>query len=84
MAVAAYPSSYVECSFRLVETQSVQDPLDGVAKRTFDAGVAAVTVTAARARNIRPFDTVASTMLGRIESLVGHPHDLGQVGFSAA
>lgn len=38
--------------FRLVETQSVQDMLDGVAKGDFDAGVAAVTVTAARARNV--------------------------------
>lgn len=38
--------------FRLVETQSVPDLLDGVANGTFDAGVAAVTVTAARARNV--------------------------------
>jgi ABC-type amino acid transport substrate-binding protein len=38
--------------FRLVESQSVQDLLDGVANGSFDAGVAAVTVTAARARSV--------------------------------
>lgn len=38
--------------FRLVETQSVQDLVDGVASGTFNAGVAAVTVTAARERRV--------------------------------
>jgi polar amino acid transport system substrate-binding protein len=38
--------------FRLVEAQSVQDLLDGVAKGTFNVGVAAITVTAARERRV--------------------------------
>jgi polar amino acid transport system substrate-binding protein len=38
--------------FRLVETESVQEMLDDVAKGSLDAGVAAVTVTAGRARNV--------------------------------
>jgi polar amino acid transport system substrate-binding protein len=38
--------------FRLVETQSVQDLLDGVANGNFNIGVAAVTVTAARERHV--------------------------------
>ena len=38
--------------FRLVETQSVQDLVDGVANGTFNVGVAAVTVTAARERRV--------------------------------
>jgi polar amino acid transport system substrate-binding protein len=50
--------------FRLVETQSVQDMLDGVAKGEFDAGVAAVTVTAARARNVDFTQPFFNTGLG--------------------
>ncbi|WP_245283867.1 transporter substrate-binding domain-containing protein [Bradyrhizobium sp. Cp5.3] len=50
--------------FRLVETQSVPDLLDGVANGTFDAGVAAVTVTAARARSIDFTQPFYSTGLG--------------------
>ena len=38
--------------FRLVETPSVQDLIDGVAKGSFSVGVAAVTVTAARERHV--------------------------------
>jgi len=38
--------------FRLVETQSLQDLLDGVANGAFNVGVAAVTVTAARERRV--------------------------------
>jgi len=38
--------------FRLVEAQSVQDLVDGVASGTFNVGVAAVTVTAARERRV--------------------------------
>ena len=38
--------------FRLVEAKSVPDLLDGVANGTFDVGVAAVTVTAARERRV--------------------------------
>lgn len=38
--------------FRLVETQTVPELLDGVANGGFDAGVAAVTVTAERARRV--------------------------------
>ena len=38
--------------FRLVETQNVQDLVDGVASGTFNASVAAVTVTAARERRV--------------------------------
>ena len=38
--------------FRLVEAGSVQDLLDGVANGTFNVGVAAVTVTAARERRV--------------------------------
>jgi polar amino acid transport system substrate-binding protein len=50
--------------FRLVETDSVQDLLDGVAKGTFDAGVAAVTVTAARARSVDFTQPFYNTGLG--------------------
>ncbi|WP_225705213.1 transporter substrate-binding domain-containing protein [Bradyrhizobium cenepequi] len=50
--------------FRLVETPSVQDLLDGVAKGDFDAGVAAVTVTAARARNVDFTQPFYNTGLG--------------------
>jgi polar amino acid transport system substrate-binding protein len=50
--------------FRLVETQSVQDLLDGVAKGSFDGGVAAVTVTAARARNVDFTQPFYNTGLG--------------------
>lgn len=50
--------------FRLVETQSVPDLLDGVANGTFDAGVAAVTVTAARARNVDFTQPFYNTGLG--------------------
>jgi ABC-type amino acid transport substrate-binding protein len=38
--------------FRLVETSSVQDLVDGVANGAFHVGVAAVTVTAARERRV--------------------------------
>ena len=38
--------------FRLVEAHSVQDLVDGVANGTFNVGVAAVTVTAARERRV--------------------------------
>jgi ABC-type amino acid transport substrate-binding protein len=50
--------------FRLVETQSVQDLLDGVASGNFDAGVAAVTVTAARARSVDFTQPFYNTGLG--------------------
>jgi polar amino acid transport system substrate-binding protein len=50
--------------FRLVETTSVQDLLDGVAKGAFDAGVAAVTVTAARARSVDFTQPFYNTGLG--------------------
>ncbi|MGV7217509.1 transporter substrate-binding domain-containing protein [Bradyrhizobium sp. UFLA05-112] len=50
--------------FRVVETQSVQDLLDGVAKGNFDVGVAAITVTAARARSVDFTQPFYNTGLG--------------------
>ncbi|MEH2589110.1 transporter substrate-binding domain-containing protein [Bradyrhizobium sp. AZCC 1721] len=50
--------------FRLVETQNVQDLLDEIAKGTLDAGVAAVTVTAARARSVDFTQPFYNTGLG--------------------
>ncbi len=50
--------------FRLVETQSVADLLDGVANGKFDAGVAAVTVTAARANSVDFTQPFYNTGLG--------------------
>ncbi|WP_456729601.1 transporter substrate-binding domain-containing protein [Bradyrhizobium sp. USDA 3364] len=50
--------------YRLVETPSVPELLDGVANGTFDAGVAAVTVTAARARNVDFTQPFYNTGLG--------------------
>ena len=50
--------------FRLVETESVPDLLDGVANGAFDAGVAAVTVTAARARSVDFTQPFYNTGLG--------------------
>ena len=50
--------------YRLVETQSVPELLDGVANGTFDAGVAAVTVTAARARSVDFTQPFYNTGLG--------------------
>ena len=50
--------------FRLVEAQSVPDLLDGVANGTFDVGVAAVTVTAARARSVDFTQPFYNTGLG--------------------
>jgi polar amino acid transport system substrate-binding protein len=50
--------------FRLVETQNVQDLLDDVAKGTLDAGVAAVTVTAGRARSVDFTQPFYNTGLG--------------------
>lgn len=50
--------------FRLVETETVPDLLDGVANGTFDAGVAAVTVTAARARSVDFTQPFYNTGLG--------------------
>ncbi|WGR96448.1 transporter substrate-binding domain-containing protein [Bradyrhizobium sp. ISRA443] len=50
--------------FRLVETQNVPDLLDGVANGRFDAGVAAVTVTAERARKVGFTQPFYNTGLG--------------------
>ncbi|MGY3578205.1 MULTISPECIES: transporter substrate-binding domain-containing protein [Bradyrhizobium] len=50
--------------FRLVETQSVPDLLDGVANGRFDVGVAAVTVTAERARKVDFTQPFYNTGLG--------------------
>lgn len=50
--------------FRLVEAQNVQDLLDGVANGKFDVGVAAVTVTAARARSVDFTQPFYNTGLG--------------------
>lgn len=50
--------------FRLVEAQSVPDLLNGVANGTFDAGVAAVTVTAERAHNVEFTQPFYNTGLG--------------------
>lgn len=50
--------------FHLVETQNVSDLVDGVANGKFDAGVAAVTVTAARARRVDFTQPFYNTGLG--------------------
>jgi polar amino acid transport system substrate-binding protein len=50
--------------YRLVETQSVPELLDGVANGTFDAGVAAITVTAARAQDVDFTQPFYNTGLG--------------------
>ncbi|WP_249164079.1 transporter substrate-binding domain-containing protein [Bradyrhizobium jicamae] len=50
--------------YRLVETQSIPELLDGVANGTFDAGVAAVTVTAARAHRVDFTQPFYNTGLG--------------------
>ncbi|KWV57074.1 amino acid ABC transporter substrate-binding protein [Bradyrhizobium macuxiense] len=50
--------------FHLVETESVPDLLDGVANGRFDAGVAAVTVTAERARKVDFTQPFYNTGLG--------------------
>src|ERR1700760_964988 len=50
--------------FRLVEAQSVKDLIDGVAKGTYSAGVAAITVTAARERRVDFTQPFYNTGLG--------------------
>ncbi|WP_312015823.1 transporter substrate-binding domain-containing protein [Bradyrhizobium liaoningense] len=50
--------------FRLVETDSISDLLHGVANGSFDAGVAAITVTAARARGVDFTQPFYNTGLG--------------------